>query len=509
LRTVPLFYTTTKDNFVISDDAYYLKEKINSHFNEENAAEYMVAGYVTGRETLFDGIKQMRNGEFLTYQKKENLLKTSCYFRFLHGDYYELPESQLLEMLDHVFVNAFSRLIESTGKQGKKLVVPLSGGLDSRIIIAMLKRLGANDVLCMSYGRKGSRESRISKRIAEALGYNWVFVEYTAKKWHDCYNSKEADDYKLFAGNLSCFPHMQDFLAVKELKDQGKLPDNSVFVPGHAADMFSGSHLPRHYLDSSKKYNPETFLIEILKKYYILWKWPHGSELEHIFKEKINRLAAESELEIKDNESCVNAIEFFEFNERQPKLVVNSIRVYDFFGYEWRTPLLDAELIDFFLNVPIKDRINKSLYKKYAKNLLFSGELSILKKIDCTTDMVDLRAVDERSKYEKLLYYRTFIHSYYDEKINNPLWGRYFKDPLTSKLLTKVVNYENEAIEEYPLLKMILAYRNKEKYPLSINGLNSLEYLAKISGKTYSSASKAVLQPSVLMTKKGSVAKKL
>jgi asparagine synthase (glutamine-hydrolysing) len=94
------------------------------------------------------------------------------------------------------------------------------------------------------------------------------------------------------------------------------------------------------------------------------------------------------------------------------------------------------------------------------------------------------------SKYEKLLYYRTFIHSYYDEKINNPFWGKYFKNPLISRLLTKIINYENEAIDEYPLLKMILAYRNKEKYPLSRNGINSLEYLAKISGETYSSANK-------------------
>jgi asparagine synthase (glutamine-hydrolysing) len=31
LRRVPLFYITTKDNFIVSDDVYYLKERINSH----------------------------------------------------------------------------------------------------------------------------------------------------------------------------------------------------------------------------------------------------------------------------------------------------------------------------------------------------------------------------------------------------------------------------------------------------------------------------------------------
>ncbi len=277
LRSIPLFYAVEGSNFLLSDTAYFLKDKINPLLNEKNAAEFMVAGHVTGEETLFDGIKQIRNGEFLTFQKKDNLLKTSCYFKFLHGNYYELPESQLLEMLDHVFVNTFLRLIESTIKQGKKLIVPLSGGLDSRVIVAMLKRLGVNDVVCISYGRKWNRQSMISKKVAKALGYNWLFVEYTARKWYECYNSKEADYFQIWAGNLSSLPHMQDFLALRELKSQGKLPDNSVFVPGHSGDMLAGSHIPRDYLDNSKKYDSETFLVDSLKKHYNLWKWPQES----------------------------------------------------------------------------------------------------------------------------------------------------------------------------------------------------------------------------------------
>lgn len=94
-RSIPLFYIKTKNSLTVSDSAYYLKEKINQHLNEENAAEFMVAGYVTGNETLFDDIKQIRNGGFLIYQKNERHLKSCCYFKFLHGDYYELPETRL------------------------------------------------------------------------------------------------------------------------------------------------------------------------------------------------------------------------------------------------------------------------------------------------------------------------------------------------------------------------------------------------------------------------------
>lgn len=495
-----MFYTKTKNNFIISDSAYYLKGKINPHLNEKRAAEFMVAGYVTGNETLFDDIKQIRNGEFLIYQKNEKCLRSCCYFRFLHGDYFELPENKLLEMLDRTLVNAFSRLIQSTSKLGKRLIVPLSGGLDSRIIVAMLKRLGVNDVICVSYGKKGSRESEISRRVAESLGYEWLFVEYTAKKWRECYNSKEADLFRIWAGNLSSFPHMQDFPAVKELKVQGKIPEDSVFVPGHSGDMLAGSHIPLYCLDNSENFDSEAYLAASLKKHYDLWKWPHEHELEDIFKQRISK--ATSGLEIKDNETFANAIEYFDFNERQAKFIINSVRVYEFFKYEWRIPFWDTELIKFFLKVPIKYRINQDLYKKYARDCLFSGELEILKKIDCTTDMLNLKALEKRSRYEKLLYYRTFVHSYYDEKLNNPIWGRYFEHPLVSRLLIKVSRYDNENIEEYPLLKTILEYRNEEKYSMSVNGISTLEYLAGIKGEAYSSRSKKVLKPAGSPTKR-------
>jgi asparagine synthase (glutamine-hydrolysing) len=489
-RSIPLFYIKTKSSFIVSDSAYYLKDKTNQRLNEEKAAEFMVAGYVTGNETLFDDIKQVRNGEFLLYQKNERLLNSCYYFKFIHGNYYELPEDRLLEMLDQAFVNAFSRLIESTSRQGKTLVVPLSGGLDSRIIVAMLKRLGVNDVICVSYGRKGCREAEISKRVAEALGYEWIFIESTEEKWHDYYNSKEADLFRIWAANLSSLPHMQDFPAVKELKTRGKIPENSVFVPGHTG---YGTYIP-----DSTSFDSEAYLATSLKKHYNLW--PYEQELEKIFKQRISKSI--SGIEIKDNETFANAIEYFDSNERQPKFIYNSVRVYEFFGYEWRIPLCDAEVIEFFLRVPTKYRINCELYKKYARNRLFSGELEILKEIDCTTDFMNLKTIEKRSKYEKILYYRTFAHSYYDQKVNNPVWGRYFEHPLISRLLIKISGYDNENIEEYPLLKTILEYRNKEKYPLTVNGMSSLEYLEGIKGETYSYRSQAVLKPAVSPAKR-------
>jgi asparagine synthase (glutamine-hydrolysing) len=283
---------------------------------------------------------------------------------------------------------------------------------------------------------------------------------------------------------------MQDFPAVKELKIQGKIPENSVFVPGHTG---YGCYIPEYCLDNSTSFDSEAYLAASLKNHYNLWGWPYGQELEKIFKQRISKSI--SGLEIKDNETFANAIEYFDSNERQAKFIYNSVRVYEFFGYEWRIPLCDTELIKFFLRVPLKYRINQDLYKKYARDCLFSRDLEMLKKIDCTTDILNLKTIEKRSRYEKILYYRTFVHSYYDQKVNNPVWGRYFENPLISRLLFKVSRYDNENIEEYPLLKTILEYRNEEKCPMSVNGISALEYLAGIKGETYSSRSEKILRP--------------
>jgi len=46
----------------------------------------------------------------------------------------------------------------------------------------------------------------------------------------------------------------------------------------------------------------------------------------------------------------------------------------------------------------------------------------------------------------------------------------------------KVSRYENKAVEECPLLKTIVESRNENKFPLTINGMSSLEYIANIKG---------------------------
>ena len=109
VRSIPIFYAKTDGRFSISDDANYLKDQINPPFDEKNGAELLVAGYVTGPSTVFEGMHQIQAGEYLNYAGREDHLTTSFYHRFWHEDYYSDPEEDLLNRLDTVFVRVFEQ----------------------------------------------------------------------------------------------------------------------------------------------------------------------------------------------------------------------------------------------------------------------------------------------------------------------------------------------------------------------------------------------------------------
>lgn len=464
VRSIPLFYMQKNNNLIISDDAYYIKNATDTRINEKNLLEFLVTGYVTGDETLFDDLKQINSGEIMVYNKDTEILKKRFYHRYIYKEKFNLSEDEMLDLLDSVLTNVFKRLVESTISKKMHIFVPLSGGLDSRIIVAILKKYGIEDVTCFSYGKKRNLDAKISRQVAEALGYKWLFVEYTKKKWDEYYHSEEMRSYIKYSGNLASSPHIQDILAVTQLHNEGKLPSNSVFIPGHTGDMISGGHIPRSYDGSLERYDFKIFLKDNLKKHYNLWKWDNW-EIKQIFEEKCKKSI--DNMTIDNHECCANAIELFDFNERQAKFIVNSVRNYEFLGYSWRIPFWDLELIDFFLRVPVEYKINQSLYKKYAIERLFTKDLKFLSQIPCTTKL-------KRDFSERYVAIRKIHSLLYIIKNNhiNKTWA----DSVSSIFDENLNNMQN--LEDFPLLTKINMNpknRSHDMTPLAVIYLRSIE----------------------------------
>lgn len=370
VRSIPLFYGQKGTDFFLSDSAEWVRQQVgNTEIDPLAREEFLLTGYVTGPDTLFPNVKQLQAGEALIVIDNNTEISVSMkrYYRFIHENTLEASEEELLSKLDEVLLNIFKRLIKLA--DGRTLVVPLSGGYDSRLIVLMLKRLGYDNVITFTYGIPGNKESEISKQIANTLGYQWEFVPYSNEAWNKWFYSGECKAYYRMADGLCSLPHIQDWPAVWEMEKQGILPANCIFVPGHSADLPAGSRsFSKPELYSDAPFNIDNAVNAILDYHFSLFDWRKKSkELKPIFIKRIIRTLGNRNAFL-DNAS---AFESWDISERQAKFIINSLRVYDFWGYKWWMPFWDAEFIDYWCRVPLKYRFRKKLYDYYVEQLFF------------------------------------------------------------------------------------------------------------------------------------------
>jgi len=359
VRSIPLFYCLKDGEFYISDNPHWIRTQIQSiEIDEVAAAEFMLTGYVTGRDTLYPDIKQLQAGEILVLDLNYGSLnlRTSQYYTYIPENYSSSSEEDNLKELNRIAVNIFQRLTKLAS--GRTIVVPLSGGYDSRLIVLMLKRLGYENVMAFSYGKPGNKESEISRKIAQILEIKWVFLPYSNEDWYKWYRSEEFKKYSCISCGLSSVPHIQDWPAVWMLKGRRLIPDNSLFVPGHGADILSGRV-------SNIAANSTLDPIEtIFNQNYTLWRCSFD-KYKKILKYKIAR-SFDKEPRSQD---IVTLFECWRIQERHAKYIINSLRVYDFWGYSWWMPFWDKEFMDFWSRVPLEMKLDQRIYKKYVNNL--------------------------------------------------------------------------------------------------------------------------------------------
>lgn len=187
-----MFYALKGSDFFLSDDAEWVREKVgNTTMDEIAKEEFQLTGYVTGQDILYPSVKQLQAGEFLSINANEETqqLKTERYYRFLHTEPENYDEQDLYKKLDAATLASIDNLIRYAN--GRHIVIPLSGGYDSRLIATLLKRRGYENILTFTYGVPGNKESAYSKKVADALGLKWHFIEYSNELWREAWQTEE------------------------------------------------------------------------------------------------------------------------------------------------------------------------------------------------------------------------------------------------------------------------------------------------------------------------------
>jgi len=371
LRSLPLFYIKDKETIFVSDDGWSLIRKTNrSEVDDIGVSEFLLSGYTVGNHTLFNNLRQLQAGQYLYYNDETKELKLDFYYKHLHGDYLALNKNEYFERLDSIYTNVFSRLIQSA--KGRTIVIPLSGGYDSRSIAAMLKKFGYENVICFTYGRIESFEVQTAEKVARELGFKWYFVDYAEKeKWRNFIHDEK---YLFFASSASSLPHVQEYIALSELKEKLLILDDAIIVPGFCGDLLGGSYVPKEIISGKEHLLFEKGFVDyIFFKYFNLDNKISPEHITEIKKRIYKELAELSSSKAKNPMDFDSVVEAFFTNHKVAKFVVNALRPYKYFGNEWRMPLWDKELIEFYYKVPLEYRtIENNLYNDYLFERLFT-----------------------------------------------------------------------------------------------------------------------------------------
>jgi len=362
LRSIPVFYGQYAGTVYISDDAEWVRQQVGDWGMDPIAREqFQLSGYVTGSNTLYHNVKQLQAGELLYVSNSFSPnLTHHRWYRFTHNETENHEEAFLLKQLDQSVESSVRRLAEYAN--GRQIIIPLSGGYDSRLIALMLKRISYENTLTFTYGVSSNNESEYSRKVAEALGLRWYFVEYSSHEWREWWQSEERLAYQRWSSGWVSLPHVQDWLAVRHLKSNDIADADAVFCPGHGA-MAILSHLGKVHPIKNKNAVPEL----IFRSKFGLA--PSGIKQHD---RAIKRILLMLEDVWVGNEDPYSLFSYFEWCERQSKFLANSVRVYEYFGFDWWLPLWDSDFMSFWMSAPIDIRKGKGWYATYVKNLYAS-----------------------------------------------------------------------------------------------------------------------------------------
>lgn len=348
----PLFYNTT-DNTICVSDSFTFQTKINSN---TAIKEFIGSGFIYGPRTLSGNMKRMQAGEELSFASgrlKCNQLFTYQYQNTLKGIQGDDFQKEFKRRLSALFLRHLDF--------DTRLVVPLSGGHDSRLIVNYLYKLGFKNVICYSYGTKGNIQSKLSQQVAEALGYPWFFIEYSEEKWQRLHEADLIKNYIMYSFNGGSTPHLQDFLAINELKAEGVIEAGNIVIPGHTLDFLTGGHVNQEDFDCK---SPEESCERTLRRH--LPKYLHKKKLLIDVKKHVSAIYSKAKVHPE------NFQEYFNWQERQSKFIVNSIRTYDFFKLQTFLPFWQSDIVKLWLTVPPELKTGREWYYSWEKNLYVS-----------------------------------------------------------------------------------------------------------------------------------------
>lgn len=267
-------------------------------------------------------------------------------------DFSNIDKNKYNSYTGQELINAGSEIlleaITSRYEMGKKHVVPISGGLDSRAVLAgLLECTEAKNIETYTFGTPGTLDFEIGNYVAKKMGtkhYSYPLTEYS-------YSIEELLDISKRVDHQTVLFHHGPIHTIDK-QHEGK-----VVWSGFLGDILTGDHLPKkNYSDCIE----DAYMEYIRKNTYV--------KSMDLTREGIDFIG---HIDFPNyNKKMITYEEQIDFMNRQLKYIAPHVLIK---GYDYKTPFLDADWMEFIMSVDNKFRKNQILYKDILLNLFPSA----------------------------------------------------------------------------------------------------------------------------------------
>ncbi len=372
-RSIPLYYTSAG---VVSDHGRIVRDAIDAERDPVAESEFLLTRYVTGPETIWRGVFATQPGEVVRLGDGE-------IDRLTYREYW--PRGTAVAdgthgRLESALETALDRLERVAGD--RPVVLPLSGGYDSRLLASALVGRG-REVISFTFGRSGHPDVEVSREVASRLGISWEFVPYDESTWWEWYPGETGRGYREHAFGGDALPFLAEVPALHWLLEAGRLPEDALYCPGHTVATPS-ERLPQFASDAGTGGNAtgctpsstdrevvapslEGLVEYVLERHYNLWDADH-EVVRDAFTERIvaGLLGDRNTADVDDPASAAAASERWEWRGRMATFTNGDLRAYDHAGLEWWLPLWDPAYVRAWERVPLEYRREKRLHTELA-----------------------------------------------------------------------------------------------------------------------------------------------
>ncbi|MDC3032998.1 asparagine synthase C-terminal domain-containing protein, partial [Litorivicinus sp.] len=362
VRSIPLLLRATSSRTVISDHFDDTRETIE--IDQFAALQIAMSGYTIGQRTLDRNTLAPCAGETLRIDKRKLSFETHQYYSYRPWLRKTLNHSKtdLVEELYQTTIQIIESLAEVAN--GRQILIPLSAGLDSRLLVSFLQKVKYDNIRTFSYGLKDNFEAKVAREVAATLKIPWEFWSIGDKDYRKLRASNEFEVFFKYADNLTGTPSEQDVVPMIYGMRHHLFDREAICVNGQSGDFITGGHIPDSLVFTEIPVHGQDDLFrEFLAKHFSLWPFLSSNKHKGQIISSLIQQLGDQKPRLDDPSALFGIYEHLEFINRQSKYTLSNQRSYEHIGLSWMLPLWDSRYLNFWEGIPLQFKLKQDLFK--------------------------------------------------------------------------------------------------------------------------------------------------